>query len=186
MFRFQVLLVATLGCAACSSSSGDSPDAAELDGSALFDARCRSCHGDGTGTNLGPTVLNVQSGYATFVVRSGRNEMGFPNGGMAAIPPSELADPDLAKVMTFLAAAPKPATGPELYVRFCQNCHGADGRGGRVAKNIVREVNNLSTIVRTGHGGSSFGARTSYMPKWSATELTDAEVTAIRTHVSGL
>lgn len=57
---------------------------------------------------------------------------------------------------------------------------------GRVGKNIVRAVNELSLIVRSGHGGTRYGARTSYMPSWSATDLTDAEVSAIRAHVGTL
>ena len=69
---------------------------------------------------------------------------------------------------------------------ICQNCHGENGRSGRVGKNIVREVSNMASIVRSGHGGTSYGSRTSYMPKWSTTELTDAELALIKSYVSTL
>jgi mono/diheme cytochrome c family protein len=185
--RTYLALLASLVLACGSDSSSDpGPDGGATDGAALFEANCQSCHGDGSGTNLGPTILNPVAGYATFVVRAGRNEMGFPNGGMAALTATDLPDAQLAAILTFLGTAAKPTTGPELYGRFCENCHGANGRSGRVAKNIVREANAIARIVRTGHGGSSYGSRGSYMPSWTTAELTDAEVTAIRTYVTGL
>ena len=106
------------------------------------------CHGaDGKGTKDGPQILNPVAGYATYVVRHGRNEMGFP-APMMAFDTAALTDPEVAAILGFLAKAEKPTTGPELYGRFCQNCHGETGRAGRVGKNIVREVNNMASIVR--------------------------------------
>ena len=123
--------------------------------------------------------------YATYVVRHGRNEMGFP-APMAPFDTAALTDGEVSAILDFLAMAPKPTTGPELYGRFCQNCHGETGRAGRVGKNIVREVANMNSIVRQGHGGTSYGARTSYMPKWTATEITRAELALIKSYVQTL
>lgn len=156
------------------------------DGAALFADNCAMCHGaDGKGTKDGPGILNPSAGYATYVVRHGRNEMGFP-APMMAFDTATLADNEVAAIMGFLAMAEKPTTGAELYGRFCVNCHGTTGRAGRVGKNIVREVSNMASIVRRGHGGTSYGARTSYMPKWTTTEITDEELALIKTYVSGL
>ena len=156
------------------------------DGAALFADNCAMCHGaDGKGTKDGPQILNPVTGYATYVVRHGRNEMGFP-APMMAFDTTAVSDAELAAILGFLGMAQKPTTGPELYGRFCQNCHGTNGRSGRVGKNIVREVNNMASIVRAGHGGTSYGSRTSYMPKWSATEITDAELALIKSYVSTL
>lgn len=156
------------------------------DGAALFADNCSMCHGaDGKGTNDGPQILNPVTGYATYVVRHGRNDMGFP-APMKPFDTAALSDGEVAAILDFLAMAEKPTTGPELYGRFCQNCHGATGRAGRVGKNIVREVNNMSSIVRSGHGGTSYGSRTSYMPAFSKDALTDAELALIKSYVQAL
>ena len=84
------------------------------------------------------------------------------------------------------ASAPKPATGQGLYVRYCNNCHGANGRSGRVGKDIVRELDELDQKVRFGHGGTSYGARTEYMPAWGTDVLTDADLDALRTYIGSL
>ena len=157
-----------------------------VDGAALFADNCSMCHGaDGKGTKDGPQILNPVTGYATYVVRHGRNEMGFP-APMMAFDTGALSDNEVAAILGFLSMAEKPTTGPELYGRFCQNCHGTNGRSGRVGKNIVREVNNMASIVRNGHGGTSYGSRTSYMPAFSKDAITDAELALIKTYVSSL
>ncbi len=188
---FSIAVTAALvACGTDSTGGGDdgtTPDGAtQSDGKTLFVKNCASCHGDGSGGNLGPTILNPVTGYATYVVRHGRNEMGFPGGGMAALDANAVTDAELTSILGYLGEAEKPATGAELYGRFCTNCHGADGRSGRVGKNIAREANNVSLLIRFGHGGTSYGSRTSYMPSWTATEITDAEVGLIRSYVSSL
>ena len=157
-----------------------------VDGVALFADNCAMCHGaDGKGTKDGPQILNPSVAYATYVVRHGRTEMGFP-APMKPFDTATLSDEEVAAILNFLYAAEKPTTGPELYGRFCQNCHGENARSGRVGKNIVREVSNMASIVRNGHGGTSYGSRTSYMPKWTKDEITDAELALIKTYVSAL
>ena len=168
------------------TNTGDDTTGGIIDGAALFADNCTMCHGaDGKGTDDGPQILNPVTGYATYVVRHGRNDMGFP-APMKAFDTATLSDDEVAAILGFLSMAEKPTTGPELYGRFCQNCHGETGRAGRVGKNIVREVNNMASIVRSGHGGTSYGSRTSYMPKWSTSEITDAELALIKSYVSTL
>src|SRR5437868_5934691 len=111
--------------------------------------------------------------------------MGF-DGDMPAFATAELSDAELADILTFLAAAPRPTTGDALFARFCANCHGADGGGGRVGKSLGGEADSVSSRVRRGHGGTSYGSRTQYMPAWSATDLSDAEVAEIEAYVAGL
>ncbi len=156
------------------------------DGATLFELECGGCHGDGSGTEFGPTILNPVAGFAGFVVRHGRNEMGFAGGGMAAFDANTLPDPELDAIIGYLREAPKPTTGEGLYTRFCVNCHGANGKSGRVRKDIVGEVGDIVEKVRQGHGGTNYGARTSYMPRWTATEITDAELGLLRTYISTL
>lgn len=169
------------------TSGDDTGSSTPPSGEALFQDTCARCHGpDARGTSDGPQILSAVAGYATYVVRNGRAaEMGFPT-GMDAIDAAELPDADLGLILAWLDSADKPTTGPDLYNRYCQNCHGADGRTGRVGKNIVREAGELSQIVRAGHGGHYYAYRTSYMPSWTATEISDADLALLRTYVSSL
>lgn len=41
-------------------------------------------------------------------------------------------------------------------------------------------------MVRSGHSLTQFGTRNAYMSKWSTSELTDAEVGLIVTHLDSL
>jgi ubiquinol-cytochrome c reductase cytochrome c subunit len=183
LFAFAVLF------AACGTEPADpgSDAPAGIDGQAEFTENCSKCHGaDGKGTTDGPQILSPVTAYATYVVRHGRGrEMGFPT-GMDPFDTTKLSDEQLSAILGWLSSAPKPTTGPELYVRFCQNCHGANARSGRVGKNITSELSNLSKIVRFGHGGTNYAARTDYMPAFSADVLTDADLTTLRTFIGTL
>ncbi len=187
--RRLLFAIALIGWGACGNDSGidPGPDAPPvIDGKTEFLQNCATCHGpDGAGTNMGPQILDPVKPYATYVVRHGRNEMGYP-GGMMLFDPTMLGDTQLNAILDWLASAPKPADGKGLYTRFCANCHGADARGGRTGKNIRLELGEVTQLVRLGHGGTSYGARTSYMPAWPATAITDAELTLIRNYVGTL
>jgi len=187
--RTQLIALLVLG--ACGVEEDAPPTTSDpndaVDGETAYLENCASCHGtDGAGTADAPSILNSVAGYATYVVRNGRAaQMGYAT-GMDAIGAEALPDADLDKIIAWLDSATKPTTGPELYVRFCANCHGSNGRSGRVAKNIVRNVGELNDLVRSGHGGHFYSARTSYMPSWSSSEITDAELSLIRAYVSQL
>jgi mono/diheme cytochrome c family protein len=71
-------------------------------------------------------------------------------------------------------------------VRFCANCHGADARGGRVGKGIIDEVDDIDERVREGHGGTDYGARYDFMPSWSTSDLTNADVSSIAAYLQTL
>jgi mono/diheme cytochrome c family protein len=78
---------------------------------------------------------------------------------------------------------PKPTTGAALFKDFCANCHGADGKGGVTMRNITSAPANTAAMylsnVRGGHHPGEFGNRREFMPKWTAAQLTDAEVRLI-------
>ncbi len=86
--------------------------------------------------------------------------------------------------------AQKPTGGQALYQRFCANCHGSNGLGGRVHKDIVEEANEgadeLLETVRKGHGGSAYGERDEYMPAWTSAQLSNDDVTAIAAYLRTL
>lgn len=185
MRLLSLYLIAACGTDIAPTNNANDPNR-PTDGVSLFQLECASCHGDGSGTEFGPTILNPVPGFATFVVRKGRNEMGYAGGGMGAFDASVLPDPELDAIIGYLREAPKPTTGEGLYTRFCVNCHGANGKTGRVRKVIVGELGEIVEKVRQGHGGTNYGARTSYMPRWTAAEITDAELGLIRTYISTL
>ncbi len=172
------------------TQGGDTPDASTsaMTGEEIFKVTCARCHGDdGNGTNMGPQILDPVRPYATYVVRNGRGiEMGFAD-GMMAFDTMALPDADLTKVLDFLAAAPHPTDGAGLFKRFCANCHGANAAGGRVGKSIRRAPSfEVLSEARRGSGGVSYGARTKYMPAWTAAQLSDAELSLVTQYLATL
>lgn len=152
-----------------------------------FLANCASCHGEGgEGTGAAPQIQNPVRGYATYVIRNGRGrEMGYVD-AMTAFDRAILDDAALTEILDMLASAPKPTTGDGLYTRFCGNCHGASAQGGRVGKDITREHDELAEAVREGHHTGAYGDRTEYMPAWSRTEISDAELALIGGYLATL
>jgi len=178
----------------CAAGAGNPEDGTStssggevLGGEAAFQKRCSSCHGDDAeGTGSGPQVLNPVVGYADYVVRHGRDEMGFPS-GMASYSEEAIDDAELESILDWLRDAPRPKDGAALYVRFCGNCHGTDAKGGRVGEGIAgEEADEIDEQVREGHGGDDYGNRKKYMPSWSTSELSHDEVAAIADYLAGL
>ncbi len=198
--RMKAVLVLALaaGCGNDTRVEDTSPDAAEpddgvdaaeaIDGATAFAMICARCHGaagEGIATK-GPQIRNPVRGFAKYTVRNGRTmQMGFET-GMDAYPEEFLPESTLDEIMDFLAATPKPTTGPELFQRFCGNCHGADARGGRTGQDITEELDKVGEQVREGNGGTNYGSRTTYMPRWSTAEITDAEVGLIQAAIPTL
>lgn len=168
--------------APASSSSGGPMTVAEA-----YGYHCASCHGDdGSGTIEGPQILNPVVGYASYVVRHGRDEMGYED-PMPEVLSDELSDALLIGILDWLREAPHPTDGEGLYVRFCGNCHGAGGVGGRADEDVAgAELDEIEETVREGHGENDYGDRKEYMPAWPAAELSNAEVAAIGAYLSGL
>ena len=147
-------------------------------GASLYAQRCAACHGEtGEGTSLAYQLRSPVRPYATWVVRNGRNEGTYPS-GMSPI--TSLSDAQLGLIFDFLDAVPMPDDGEALYVRFCGNCHGAEGRGGRADEDLAGEdEDEIFEKAREGHGGARYGEAHKYMPSWTAQELTDAQLHAI-------
>jgi mono/diheme cytochrome c family protein len=77
--------------------------------------------------------------------------------------------------------------GEALYKDYCLNCHGADAKGGVTMRPIDAEPMNVHTMhIRSGTHPGEFANRREYMPKWTAAELTDAEIRMIFMYVSDL
>ncbi len=153
-----------------------------------FAANCAGCHGPtGEGSSLAPQIRSPHEGYAAWVVRNGRNTMGFPQ-AMPAFSTSQVSDAELDEIFTFLHEQPMPDDGQGLYLRFCGNCHGANGGGGVVGENAREEADDAEEfyeVVRGGHGGSSYGSRGEFMPGRGAGELSNGDVEKIRAYLGG-
>jgi mono/diheme cytochrome c family protein len=151
-------------------------------------AVCVLCHGP-TGAGVidkGPEIQHPVVDFSTWVVRNGRVHPAYKE-PMLKFPPETISDAQLQGIFTFLASPPKPTTGAALYKDYCENCHGSDGKGGVTMRDIsAQPVAKFLTDSRAGHHPGEFSNRREYMPKWTAAELSDAEIRLIFTYVDGL
>lgn len=104
---------------------------------------------------------------------------------MIAIPTSSVSDADAQAIISWLWSMPKASDGKGLYLDFCSRCHGADGRGGTVSETAAgKAVNEITSSVRGGHGGTNFANRAKFMPAFMASDLTDTELKSIETFLN--
>jgi mono/diheme cytochrome c family protein len=134
-------------------------------------ATCHGAHGEGAGA-AGPEIQHEPSAFVQWIVRTGRNAMPAHN-------TTSLPDQKLSEIVAYLTAAPRPTSGAALYQDLCANCHGVDsaGKAGR-GPSIKSKGASVATRVRQGAAGTNYGSP-GYMPAFSTSELTDAEVQAI-------
>lgn len=137
-----------------------------LTGPALYASQCARCHGpnaEGIATS-GPG-LQLQTDIAG-VTRTGRGDMpAFPN----------LTDAQIGSLEAWLQTVPFERTGRNLYIRYCQACHGGNARGTTRGNNIKRELDEIYEAVRRGKRN---------MPAFP--QLSTADVTLIRNYISSL
>ncbi len=166
------------------AGGGGAIDVANLSAGEIYQLQCSACHGDtGDGTDLGPQIRLPVAGYATWVIRNGREGLGYGS-PMPAYDAAGLPDAKLTEILTWLGRGPRPTTGAGLYGQLCANCHGGDARGGPVRQSALGE--DVFEVVREGEGGRSYGQRTRYMPAWSRASLSDAEVSLIAGYLRSL
>ena len=163
-------------------------DFSTLSGEEYYNRLCASCHGlEGEGTVRGTEIRNPVTGFARYVIRNGRTGHPDYERDMPRYDSDSLSDTQLDEMITWLRSAPKPYDGASLYKRFCGNCHGADARGTLVDKSILNDdLDDFLDVVRDGEGGNNYGRRTSYMPSWSASELSDEEIEKMYIYVRTL
>lgn len=159
---------------------------ANLSGQQVYAAMCQRCHGaSGEGTSLGYIVQHPVVGYATYVIRNGRPGTPFTH-AMPAYSTAKISATQLTEMLTWLRNQPKPTTGQALYNTYCGNCHGANARGGIVGEGLKGKGSLFLSLTRSGHGGSSYANRISYMPAWSSAEISDADVQLMVQYVNTL
>jgi len=150
----------------------------------VFATQCAACHGaQGEGTASAYPIQNPVSGYATYVVRTGRPGIGFPD-AMPAFSSQEVSDQQLQEILAWLAGRPDPTTGVGLFNRYCANCHGSNGAGGVVDQDIRGEtLDNIIDAARNGFGGQNYSVRDKFMPGRPTQELSDAELQLIANYL---
>jgi mono/diheme cytochrome c family protein len=159
-------------------------DLSALAGKEYFAAVCAACHGaSGEGTTRGYGIQQPVTGYASYVIRNGRTSSAFAD-AMPKYASTDVSDKQLTEMVTWLKAFPKPTDGKGLFNTYCANCHGKDARGGAVGEGVRGE--SFLSIVRSGHGGTTYSNRGSYMPSWTSTEITNAEITLMEQYVKSL
>lgn len=93
-------------------------------GGALYDQFCASCHGpNGAGT----PASNVVGESAEDIIEAIAAEPTMAD--LATLTPEEI-DAIAAFLADPTGGAPAPAAGSDLYVQFCEACHGVNGVGG--------------------------------------------------------
>lgn len=170
------------GAAGLAGSAGSAP----VNGEAIFNVACKTCHeAQGAGGKLGPEIQHPVRDHATWVVRNGLPGAAFPK-PMEKIPADLLSDAELNMVFDYLDMPPQATSGQALYLDYCGNCHGADGKGGPTTRNILDELDKLRDNVKKGTHPGDFGNRKEYMPTLNPSKLTDAEVDLIYAYVESL
>lgn len=148
---------------------------------------CALCHGEDAlgvpvGVNnlgAGPEVRHPDPDYARWIVRTGRDDHpDFPDGMDPYDDECILNDQMLEEIIVFLNSFPQPTTGEELYLDYCANCHGADGRGGVTTRDLNGELHETAGLMNTGAHTMEYENRPEYMPALSS-QLTQAEVDLI-------
>ena len=204
-FKTQALLVSLLLLVACGSESDDTNDGGnvvsepespqtpeptepvEKTGTEYFYSYCRGCHGsEAAGTPDGPQLRFPKEDYARWVIRNGRISAGRR---MPQFTEESLTDTQLEEIFVWLSSFDRPTTGEGLYKVFCQHCHGIEGTGGTVRKDITNDISTPSLVldmIRRGSGGTDYLKRSDYMPARTEEELSDAEAQLIIEHIQEL
>ncbi len=176
---------ATGGNAGAAGNAGAGGGSA-TDGPGLYQAHCFACHGQqGVGGPLAPEIQHPVRDYSAWVVRHGRAMTTFPK-GMDPVTAETLPDAQLTLIWDYLDLPPQPTTGQALYLDYCGNCHGADGKGGPTKRSVVNELSKLKQQVRAGAHLGEFEMRGEYMPAWTTARITDAELDLIYKYVDSL
>ncbi len=161
-------------------------DLTKVSGREFYARECAKCHGaEGEGTTRGWEIRNPVAGYSAWVVRNGRPVGWFPD-SMPKYTTAMLSEQQWNEILAWLRSAAHPTDGKGLYNRFCLNCHAANARGGPAGKNLKNELGEAREKIRNGEGGTRYSTRTKYMPKWTTSELTDAEVDLIIAYIRTL
>jgi ubiquinol-cytochrome c reductase cytochrome c subunit len=112
----------------------------------LYLVSCSSCHGaDGSGTAVGPSILNAGAAGADFQLSTGRMPFAGAPGTQAKRKPPAFDQQQIDELVGYVASLGHgpaiPAVrideallprGQDLFINNCAPCHGSTARGGAV------------------------------------------------------
>lgn len=124
-----------------------------VDGPALYEAACASCHGfDGRGVHdQGPSLLGAGARAADFYLRTGRMPLANPHDAPVRTPP-QFTDAQIRALTAYVASLGGPAAPPiprvdpaagtlaagrSAFTDHCAGCHQVLARGGIVTGAIA-------------------------------------------------
>lgn len=155
-------------------------------GEEVYRLICAACHGpNGEGTQLGYELQHPVRDFGEWVVRNGRTNGEFAV-VMAPYDEAQVSDTQLTEIWDWLDTFPQPETGEALFLDYCANCHGDDGRGGVTGVRLIGEAGAVPRRVRLGENVRSYSQRGGYMPAFSAAVISDAELDLITEFVRAL
>jgi mono/diheme cytochrome c family protein len=183
-----------MGTAAYTVLSATDAPAGATQPPASYGTICLACHRENAQgfTGIGPEIRHTPSDYAMYVVRNGlKTDDGMPT---AMIPypatspdpkASVVSDADLAAIIQWSNALPRPTTPAGLYMDFCGNCHGpVNPTGGQVPINIQGlPAATVDAAVRGGYNPTLIGNRDEYMPKFDEVLLPPGDLAMIKTYI---
>jgi ubiquinol-cytochrome c reductase cytochrome c subunit len=157
-----LFLAAVWGTSLIGVASAATPDSDEVEeGRELFENACSSCHGaGGTGTDMGPSVVDSGAAGADFMLSTGRMPLDDPHRQPIRKPAAFDSD-QIAQISGYVASL---GDGPEipdvdvedadlvlgqqLYSENCGACHSSAGAGGAVGAGLEAPSLNHSTPVQ--------------------------------------
>jgi len=157
----------------------------DIDGKALYEKNCVSCHGkDATGSDYGKTLKPFPARNLRAVASLvGRDELRrfitYGVQGTAMTPKKYALDPlEIEAVIGYIKSMdyrPDLTHGKAHFHTVCSSCHGIDGRAqtGLGAKNLVYSKLDIKGIAHTMRYGRPGTAMTSKRHQLSNTDIAD-------------
>jgi ubiquinol-cytochrome c reductase cytochrome c subunit len=172
LLGLPAVAAALVGFGSFTAGGSAAPAQPPVDGAALFDAQCASCHAtDGTGIeDRGPPLIHEGAAAADFVLRTGRMPMAHPH-MEAQRGPTRFTEAEIVALVDHVASfgdgPPIPDVDPVrgdltrgayLFQVNCAACHVASGAGaaiggGRNAPNLMEATaTQVGEAIRVGPG----------------------------------
>ena len=150
------------------TNNGGASNNGGLDGEALYNANCKVCHGEkGVGTPIWEASV---AGYEPIddIVNVGRGTMA----------PITLKMEEVGAIQVYLlslAPSLSELTGPEVYTRLCQTCHGEKGQGAALGMQLRYDDLEFSRYwIREGRGKTL--DYTSDMPAYPESMISNQQI----------
>lgn len=167
-----------------------------VDGSALFELHCASCHGAHLeGTAAGPPLGGVAAGAVDFQLSTGRMPKHEPLGESGRMAP-EFTPAQIAALVRYVSSVsggPRTlpavaltgdvARGKATFIADCAACHGAAARGDSVGYGWVAPSLGAATPMQIAEA-VRYGP--AVMPRFNEAALSDAQLADIVAYLESL